>query len=300
MISETPARIFAFSEVSVYVTPEDSKIVEWRLDRQFKFSNWPLQFFIEWAWPAGDWTRLNPEDPLTNTCFYVDNHKYRCSASDDIYYRVVAYDGVQEYASRPAHTLGQLNRHTWLLARDILRKEYLRLQKFIGTFGYLLRRREHGERCPVCTEFDIEDPVTSQCPVCYGTGIVYGYYNAYPYWIDLSGTIDRKDVEEPFGVVDNQVRQGRGVAYPRIHAWDLWVHGSANVRFIVRSCTIGADLQGVPLIYTPIELRAIPPTGIEYSIPMERGPDSSSSSGSSTIAEVVQGWRRGIAFEEVW
>ena len=297
MITEIPAKIFAFDEVSVYVTPENAKIVEWRLDRRFRFAGWPLQFFIEWAWPAGEWTRLNPTDPVTDSCFFVDTAAYRCAASDDTYYRVVAYDGIQDYTSRPAHTLGALNHHTWLLARDVLRKEYLRLKKFIGTFGYLLRRREHGEKCPVCAEFDIEDSGTSQCPICYGTGIVGGYYNAYPYWIDLSGTIDRKDIDEPFGVVDNQVRQGRGVAYPRVRAWDLWVHGSANRRFIIRTVTTGVELQGVSLVYTPIELRELPPSNIEYSIPMEASHGSSSSSGA---VEQDSGWRRGISHEEIW
>ena len=300
MISETPAQIFAFEDVAVYVTPENTKIVEWRLDRHFKFRSWPLQFFIEWARPAGEWTRLNPAAPLTDVCFYIDNNSYLCNTWDDIYYRVVAYDGVQTYASRPAHSMGALNRHTWLLARDLLRKEYLRLQKFIGTFGYLLRRREYGERCPVCIEFDIEDTANSQCTVCFGTGFVHGYYNAYPYWMDLSGTVDRKDVDIPFGVMDTQVRQGRGVAYPRVLPWDVWVHGSANSRFIVRSVTIGVDLQGVPLVYTPIELRQVPPTNIEYRIPMQVDYGSSSSSAGPEVADTTQGWRRGISVEEVW
>ena len=125
-----PAKVFTFERVTAYITPNNEKIVEWRLNKCFEFEGTddPV-FYIEWARGGGEWSRINPEDPIANMCLYLDEDKYRCGMKNDVFYRVIADDGVREYASKPAHTLGELPHRDWLLARDIIRKEYLRMVK---------------------------------------------------------------------------------------------------------------------------------------------------------------------------
>lgn len=290
-------KIFAFdnSELAVSITPNNFKIVEWRMNRDFRFSGGSLIFFIEYAYAVDAWTRLNPDNPVINECFFVDTNSYRCALSNDIYYRVVADDGIQEYTSIPISTMGVLNRHDWGIVRDVLRKEYLRLSKYVGTSGYLLKRREHGIPCPSCLDYDIEEVVNSRCPTCYGTGIVGGYYNAVPYFIDQSGTTSKKDVQGPLGMVDDKTRSVRSVAYPRLSTYDVWVDGNKNQRYKFREVTSEVECKGMPVVYIS-KIHQIPAANIEYAIPLEQ--DLTIYDPPGADPKTPLGWRAGITFQE--
>jgi hypothetical protein len=295
-----PARVFTFYRVEVYITPENGKIIQWWMDPRFEFDA-PLDgFYIDWARTKGEWTRLNPDQPIRNMCLYLDEDSYRCGMDNDVWYRVVAVDtSGREYASVPAHTMGEMNRHDWLIARDLLRKEYLRLKKYAGTFGYLLTLRRHGAKCTQCFDFDLEEPIAgSNCTVCYGTGFVGGYYNAIGFYMDLSGVKTSGDVNEPFGYEDTRIRNARAVAYPWLGTYDIWVHGSANRRYVIRSAVTGTEIRSVPLIYFPVELRLLPVSDIAYQVPMEHSVGPVSSTTPTPVSD--EGWRKGIAFEEIW
>lgn len=299
MSDEKAARIFAFDRVDAYMTPENQTIVEWRVNPRFEIIGVPLVFFVEFARTGGEWTRI--AGPLRDVCAFIDTAQYRCGFDNDIYYRVVASDGTCEYPSRPAHTMGEHSRRDLLLAREVLRKEYLRLRKFAGTAGFLLKRREYGQRCTNCTDYDTGEVVSgSTCTVCFGTGFVRGYYNALPAYIDFMGPTSTKDVKEPFGVEDNQTVACRGMAYPRLDTYDIWVHGSANRRFVIRQTQVVAEIRTVPVMYS-LQMRMLPATDIAYQVPMLWEPSSSSSSSSAACAaDAEQGWRKGIAYQEVW
>jgi hypothetical protein len=140
-------RVFTFDKVSVSVTPSNHKLIQWVVNRHYQFNTVNVSFYIEYAWGVdSDWTRLNPTAPVTADCLYVDTNSHRCSLNDNLYYRVVADDTVAEHISKPAHTLGGLSARNYRLMRDVLRKEYLRLKKYIHLKGYLLKRRTHGPK----------------------------------------------------------------------------------------------------------------------------------------------------------
>lgn len=286
---------FELGEVWATVTPLGHTIIEWRLNKDYRFEGTSLVFYIEYAYAVDGWTRLNPDEPVVNECIYVDTNQYRCAVSNDVYYRVVAYDGIREYNSRPISTLGVLTERDWLIVRDVVRKEYLRLKKYVGTFGYLLKRREHGIPCHVCLEYDVEEVVDSRCPVCYGTGIIGGYYNALPYWVDQSGTTTRKDVKQPLGMVDNKVRVTRTVAYPRLDTYDMWVDGDKNKRYKFREVSSEVELKGTPIVYIS-KMHEIPAANIEYEVPLEQ--DLSIYDPPGAPEKTPLGWRRGITFQE--
>jgi hypothetical protein len=295
-----PARIFAFTRVEVYITPENGKIIQWWMDPRFEF-NTPLSgFYIDWARTKGEWTRLNPGEPLRNICLYLDEDAYRCGMENDVWYRVVAVDSNDvEYPSAPAHTYGEMTKRDWLLSRDILRKEYLRMKKYAGTFGYLLKLRTHGEKCRECFDWDIEEPIAaSTCTVCYGTGFVKGYYNAIGFYMDLSGVKVGGDINDPFGYEETRIRNARAVAYPWLGAYDIWVHGSANKRYVIRHAVTGAEMRSIPLVYFPIQLRLLPASDIAYQVPMYTPLDPTDPEEQNFVSD--KGWRQGIASEDIW
>ena len=279
-----------FDTVTVTVGPEGSKLVEWRLNPYAYRTGAALQFYVETARPGGEWTRLNPDEPLTDVCYYTDTTRYRWGVANDFYYRVVAVDGTTEHASQPASAMGALSRHDRLIAKEILRQEYVRMRAGAGIAGYLLLRREHGDACPECLDFDTEDPVNSLCSYCYGTGVRYGYYNAYyPYYVSrMQGPRSAKDVKEPHATEDIKGWTARALAYPRLEPYSVWVEGTTNRRFIIRTVAVAAAVGSTPLVYTLGMLQEAT-TSIVYQVPMEQttpdGPEE----------DEANGWRIGIS-----
>ena len=293
-----PAKIFTFSRVEAYVTPSDETVVEWELNPMFEFlgDREPV-FYIEWSRAGGEWSRINTDFAICNACLYLDEDKRRCGYKSDIFYRVVAFDGDREYTSKPANTLGDIPLRDQRLARDIIRKEYLRMVKTsAGSLGHLLKKRWCGKKCTSCVDYDIDEPVSSACSTCYGTGIQKGYYDAIPFWVDLSGGGSNLDVKENFSLEDSQRYTGRCVAYPRLDTYDIWVHGSSNKRFVIRSIQVAASVRFVPLVYYPTEFSLLPRTDIAYTIPLTQSSDDI----EPGKADPSSGWRQGISYEDVF
>lgn len=292
-----PEKVFTFSRVYVTVTPNGTKLIEWRLSRCFLFPGDILRFYVEVAPSGGEWTRLNPGDPVENSCTYIDTGQYDCAMGNQWFYRVVANDGVTDFHSQPESMYGVWNRHDWLIARDVVRKEYLVLRKFTGTLGYLLKRREYGTPCtnPACLDWDTELPKISNCPLCFGTGFLRGYYDAIPFWIDFSSAESAKDVVQPFGTMDPTTRAGRCVAYPLLDTYDVWVDADKNLRYVIRKLKTAVEIRSRCLVYTG-EFNELPHGRIEYNVPLDQPPLPGSSSEAPAPAQ--GGWREGINYIE--
>lgn len=290
-------QIFAFRTVTVFVNTDSQVLIEWKLDPRYKLTGPNMDFYIEVSPDGGaEWTRLNAGAPEQNVCSYVDEIS-RCGMKNSTFYRVILDDGTEEHASKPQHTLGVLNRHDWLLARDIIRKEYLRMRKTIaGSKGWLIKRREHGIKCDTCLDEDTEQVVNSDCPRCFGTRYLRGYYNALPYYLDFSASQRNKQVTVDYGTTDERPIQARAVAYPRLDSYDIWVDEDTNIRYIVRNIEEIAKVRNIPLIYRA-QLFAINPRSIEYSIPLEIPIEDYL---TTPPPETTGGWTEGIASEDVW
>ena len=290
-------QIKAFRTVTVNVSPSNEVVVEWSLDPRYKLAGTGMDFYIEMS-PDGaaEWIRLNEGAPETNTCVFVDQVT-RCGMKNGQFYRVILDDGVEEHASVPQHVLGILNRHDWLLARDIIRKEYLRMVKtHAGNKGWLLKKREHGIKCTTCIDEDLEQVVSSRCPECFGTRYLRGYYDAIPYYMDFNASKRDKQIDVNLGTSDERPEAVRCIAYPRLDSYDIWVDGDTNIRYIVRGVEIISKMRNIPLIYKAA-LFAINAKAIEYSIPFEQPIGDYI---DPPPPETKGGWTSGIASEDVW
>jgi hypothetical protein len=288
-----PLNRFVFHRVFVTVAPDNSKLIEWQLDDSFKPATSTFRFYVEVSRAAGEWTRLNPTAPVIDDCLFVDPTRYRYNLTNDVFYRVVLDDGgPEELVSKPEGTMGVLSRHNFLIMRDIIRKEYLRLQKFGGELGWLLKRRKSGALCPTCRDHDTGTVVTSQCTTCFGTRYVKGYYNAYPFFTELGGTASGEDVTMPAATNNQKARQVRAVAYPRMDTYDIWVDGDKNKRYFVRKVEDAASMGGKPLIYVA-QFREIPTTDISYQVPLEQPITEEELENEPTLKD--GGWRTGLS-----
>jgi len=279
-----------FKRVDVWPMTRGGTSICWQLGQDVHF-NEPYHFYVDFGQPATDeWLTLNAE-PIVDDCCYTDICQRTWSDLNTGYYRVrlvlPSAPGMPVYKSQPAPSSGHMDRKDWLIARDIMRREYLQQRKVDGTQGFLLKRKQFGMACPRCLDWDTKEVRDSDCPVCYGTGFVGGYYPGVEYWITgVPGKNRRIDAgSPPRGNSSDMVNQPpRCILYPQIDTRDIWIQANSDERWIIDGYSVISEYRGVPLI-AGVKLKLAPATDIVYSVGIE--PVSSSSSQSTT--EVSKG-----------
>ena len=262
-----PQDIFPFEKVESSIAPDRSQVIQWTLQRKFRTPNNIVGFHVEFS-RGGEWTRITTV--LIDSCLFVDTDSYRCAFRNDVYYRVVAVDTEdKEYISKPVNIFHIWEtKHQYLIARDIIRQEYVRLTKLpVGTYGTLLKQRQHGTPCPICLDYDTEEVVASCCQTCYGTGFVGGYYSGKPFYMDLTVTGSKETKTAETGVVNSKNRSARAVAFPLVAEDDIWVASRSNKRYTVISWNNAAESLTIPLILK-VDLTELPERHRAYEVPL--------------------------------
>lgn len=233
----------------------------------------PVGFTAEWARsPTDEFTVVNPI-PVFNTYYVADPVQKLFAKNLDLWYRVKVDNGEEIFTSEAVRADGGMSKSDWLTAREITRLEYLHMIKGpSGIKGCLLKRRNWGTRCPVCTDHDTGSVLQDNCSTCYGTGIVGGYCTAVDFWI-LVVPPARKSTRDPKAGhrADTDV-QARCVAYPYVNTGDVWVSNETGRRYIIgegshqiREVT---RVKNKPVVLI-IDMGLAPATHIVYDVPLE-------------------------------
>lgn len=258
----------------VIVLPElrGGSTITWWLDtRKFKTPG-PYQFYVEWAeHPDADFEEV--AGPTAGNTL-VDETQRRYSKLPHSVYRVRINTPSGDYYSEANLCLGNWNRHDYLIARDIIRREYKLLTRYTGTLGYYLARKQWGETC-ACADWNTDMPSNAHCRLCYGTGLVGGYHPASELLVQEDRTGVRAERQDGIGMRTDQVQLVRAVACPFLTAKDIWVHPGTGERWSIERKKEVVALRGQPLVYD-VELRLIELGNIAYDIQLvERGSSSS-------------------------
>ena len=216
---------------------------------------------------SDDWVDVGL--PVENTCYAIDPTKRSYGRNQDTHYRVVVTTPRAVYYSAPTATCGILNPRDWRIAKEIVRKERLRL-RYTSQDGYLLKRRVSGENCTRCLDLQTNEVTDPFCPQCYGTGKQCGYF--YPLaciWADLSPKTRRmhQDDQGVRGTVSDIVIPARMLMLPLIDENDVWVSRKTDDRYFIHRIQDVAEIRGVPLAAN-VELRPAAYTDVIYSIPI--------------------------------
>ena len=114
----------------------------------------------------------------------IDDQKRLFGKNLSAHYRLVLTTPAGTHVSLASNAAGVLNTRDWLIAKEIIRKEKLRLDNFAGQEGFLLKRRmQHHDNQRLRQE--VLDPITHEVlstrgtndPATedYGVGILGGY-----------------------------------------------------------------------------------------------------------------------------
>ena len=203
---------------------------------------------------------------------YLDTERRVFHDTMSTWYAIKTTDTVtgEFWFSPPQHAGAVWRKREWLIAREIVRQEQVRLERVrAGTRGYLLRRKSFGEECPVCVSPETHQVQDPSCPTCFGTGIVGGYYPASEVWLELQPERLLRRLDPDQGQLTHAVSSARVLAYPPVNPNDYWVSAKSNRRYRVQEgVTKLAQIDEEPLVLG-FDVQIEHMNHIIYQVPVE-------------------------------
>lgn len=178
----------------------------------------------------------------------------------------------EEHFSPEVSIYPQLTVRERLILRSLLRRKLITLKSLPRFEGYLFKRMWKGERCE-CVDVLTGEVTNSDCPSCFGTGIISGYWKyGKPCPIIVSGpftTTINFDFQNLFlGTIQpSQVEAIFPAIYP-ITIFDVWIPKTKFSRFYIVQTAVESEFKGIPLGWKVI-MRAATKSDVIYSLDLE-------------------------------
>lgn len=245
--------------------------VWWRLVADFNDPP-PYSFQLQAGYTGNnnalDWAVIG--DPVVNA-FFLDDVTRREESGKRIltHYRIVLTTSRGVYISAAQGIHGNLAEKDWRTAREILRKERLRMS-LVSQEGFLIKRMRHGCLNPSNLDALTREIVDSSDASSWGTAYKIGYHPAVPFSVDFdTGDIREKRGGADISQNDSQMRtvNGRIIGFPDVAKEDIWVHGTTDQRWSIDDIVVVAAFRGVPLVHA-VKFNLIPYSDISYKIPV--------------------------------
>jgi len=242
--------------------------ISWQLNKTFElrelrhtvlFGRYPNDAFIIVGTVDNDTYFEDPIDRILNADVF--NRWYALKTTD--------INTQEHWYTSPVHAGSTWRKREWLIARDIVRQESVRLiKRRAGTRGWLLRRRFSGTRCEDCVEPETGRITDPECETCFGTGFVGGYYDPMEFWVDLNPEKLMRRLTPDQGIISGIVKTGRALAYPPAMPNDYWVSAKSGIRFKIGDQVVKvAEIEEEPLI-VQIDMTPEQTNHIIYSVPI--------------------------------
>jgi hypothetical protein len=248
-----------FKRVSVDHLVGGGSRISWELQKTFTDATphtFQLQVGVTGVSTADDWA--DEGAAIVDTFFAVDNTKRVYGKRLTTHYRVKLTTSGGTYLSQPAATYGLLSQRDWLLAKSIIRKELLRLEKKAAPNGFFLKRK--WQEGTTIDDHQVVDPLTGEVVKTIntdgkGTSKVGGYYSPLAMFMDLAPETNhiKTDLQNRGTINDIRI-SGRTVAFPQLNTKDVWVDATSDRRYFIHSVQHAAEIRGVPIIVN-VELR---------------------------------------------
>jgi hypothetical protein len=225
----------AFTQIRVNHRFRGNTAVYWSLSKLFQPSG-DVEFGLEWArTPAGEWMKAD-QAVLFDSGVALDPEQRLFGATLDLFYRVRATteDGI--YYSPAAQVGAHLDGRGWLQVQELIRLAELNYANNTDVSpGCLIKRRVWGKRCRRCTDNISGQTVRSECRVCFGTGVVGGYYRPTPCAMILQPRKRKYEwADDAHGSHHASQRAGSCLAYPiPVDERDLWYSARTGEIYII-------------------------------------------------------------------
>ena len=183
---------------------------------------------------------------------FLDDQRRLTTTSMDSWYALKVEDMDNgEYWYSPAQPVGTaMRKREWLIARELIRRETMRLVKMrAGTRGWLLRRRISGQPCTYCASPETGQVTRPDCPYCYGVTFVGGYYTPQEMWVELNPDTVLRRLDPSQGAIADYQKTLRCLAYPLPGPNDYWVSSKTGLAYRFKeNVSVEARLEEEPLV----------------------------------------------------
>ncbi len=151
-----------------------------------------------------------------------------------------------------------------LVAEYIRKHEQVVFTQFTGRQCWLLKRRSFGTRCHTCWDSTLGKRIRANCPDCFDTGFLRGYWNPILVWvqIDPPGQAKQNHGQQ---IGEEVLTSARLTFYPNVTRGDVIIEAE-NKRWRVTRLTRSERLRAP--VKQELVLRQIQETDVEYSIPL--------------------------------
>lgn len=242
--------------------------IEWALHPKFKgFGD--FIFFVEKSPAAsGPWEVVSQ---VVNQLFAYDNTGEVGYRPDlNWYYRIrlklVTPDNQEKWY---LSDIVSSNAYWWekrdyLLAKEIIRRELLKMERGSGNKGWLLKRKTFGQLCPTCLDPATNEATDGSCPDCFGTSYLGGYYAPVPFWVEFGPEQIVRKIGE-MGMINQVISQARVVSFPVVDSNDAWMNSTSGqiYKFDTTIANV-ANVRNIPIIKS-VQLSPVGKDDILYS-----------------------------------
>lgn len=263
-----PEGIEPFERLKASYSPLGTSRVEWDLNPLFTDPG-PYVFTLQGSnHPVKTADFVDIGLPVTNAFFLIDDETRLFGKELDWFYRVKLQTALRTYYS-PSITLDtSVDYRTWRIAREVLRKEKLRLSKYVGVpDAYLFKRKRFGTKCTRCADPLLDEPIDGKCPICLGTGKVNGYFSAIPLLIEfpVSNEIEKINIDYAGMTSQGTTQNCRVIGDPVVSQDVIWDKGSGR-RYIVHETTEAVTVRSYNIV-SNVNIRLAPFSDAVYLIP---------------------------------
>jgi hypothetical protein len=179
------------------------------------------------------------------------------------HYRLVLVTPLGTYESASTGCRSGIDLKSWLLAKEIFRKESLRFKR--ARSGVLFKRRRYGQRC-ACLNTLTGEVQDSNCGICLGTGFVGGYHKPFHC---LPFEIPEESISENqipvAGTSRNDTLQARVLGNPMLQRLDVIADANSDERWHVQDVKIAAAVGNLPIVLM-VTLLPLPFSHIVYTL----------------------------------
>lgn len=202
------------------------------------FPIWFKQVTLQWSIPAkwgnctfnvykgqteeGPFYLLNNQEIHINFIKDVTTEAYSKQNRDWYVVEAVFPDGLTYIKSNAISWQNHRTHWVELRSKDIQRREWLLLRKFVGVSTMFFRRKNWGQRCVECWNEDTKRVMKDHCKTCLGTSFQDGYWPGIATLIQYEQT--PSDISfEYFGKFEPNQIGAWTIAYPELDDLDIVV-----------------------------------------------------------------------------
>lgn len=227
--------------------------ISWTFDEMFQ-DPLPHTFTLQGSRSSvstATWTNIG--SAATNTDHLVDGEDRLFADEQDYQYRVKLVTTKGTYYSPGVGADNRLDFRDWRIARDVIRKETLRHDRYTSLPGWLLKRRKEGPKCPLCLD-PVGNPDDSRCPRCFGTRYDGGYFAGEFTYLQLEVNADNIDTDPQLGTIQNSntIENCRMLGDPTPQTRDVFVDGKTDRRYMIETIVSSAVIRSYPVVTTII------------------------------------------------